>query len=148
MSFIKSFIAGSVLAALASTGYSSNDLPDITVYKSATCGCCSKWVEHLEDNGFNVVSQNVTNLSDYKQKANLPNGLGSCHTAFVGGYAIEGHVPAADIKAMLQNRPEITGLAVPGMPMGSPGMEYNNQKDAYQVLGYTKEGEVTVFSSH
>ena len=122
--------------------------PSMTVYKSATCGCCTEWINHLEENGFNVQAKNVEDLNKYKIMANLPYGMGSCHTGFVNGYAVEGHVPAADIKRMLTEKPNIRGLAVPGMPMGSPGMEYGNRKDAYQVISYTQTGETQVYASH
>ena len=123
-------------------------LPGIHVFKSPTCGCCAKWVKHLEDSGFSVNVKNVDNVSDYKREAHLPYSLGSCHTAFVDGYAIEGHVPASDIKRLLTEKPDIRGLAVPGMPAGSPGMEYGSRKDAYQTISYTIDGVVTVFASH
>ena len=123
-------------------------LSDIQVYKSPTCGCCSKWVSHLEDNGFTVLVSNVQDVNQYKRQAQLPSHLGSCHTAFIDGYAIEGHVPASDIKRLLTEKPAVLGLAVPGMPVGSPGMEYGNRKDAYQTISYTKEGATAVFASH
>ncbi len=124
-------------------------LPVVTVYKSATCGCCKDWVKHLESNGFQVKANDVDNLLEYKQQAKLGPGMGSCHTAFVDGYAIEGHVPAKDIKRMLLEKPDISGLTVPRMPMGSPGMEVPGKPaDAYQVISY-KEGEETgVFSDY
>lgn len=121
---------------------------DIRVYKSPTCGCCSKWVQHLEDNDFNVTVLEVHDVNHYKRQAQLPYSLGSCHTAFVDGYAIEGHVPASDIKRLLTEKPDIRGLAVPGMPAGSPGMEYDGRKDAFQTLSYTREGVTAIFASH
>lgn len=126
-----------------------SDLPAITVYKSSTCGCCKKWVEHLQENGFQVVAKDVDNLHPYKVEAKLAPGLTSCHTAFVDGYAVEGHVPADDIKRLLKEKPDISGLTVPGMPIGSPGMEVPGKKaDAYDVVSY-KEGEkVGVFSKY
>ncbi len=124
-------------------------LPVVTVYKSATCGCCKAWVSHLERNGFTVAAHDVGNMLEYKQRAKLGAGMGSCHTAFVDGYAVEGHVPAKDLKRMLLEKPDISGLTVPRMPMGSPGMEMpGRESDAFQVLGY-KEGEVVgVFSDY
>ena len=119
----------------------------ITVYKSPTCGCCKKWVSHLEKNGFTVISKNTSNVNQYKKKAGLKPGLASCHTAFVDGYAIEGHVPANDIKRLLKERPDVKGLTVPGMPMGSPGME-GPRKDRYSVLTFDESGKTTVYSSH
>ncbi|MGB0848105.1 MAG: DUF411 domain-containing protein, partial [Thiolinea sp.] len=125
------------------------ELPVVTVYKSATCGCCKAWVGHLENNGFTVKAHDVGNMLEYKQRAKLGAGMGSCHTAFVDGYAVEGHVPAQDLKRMLLEKPDISGLTVPRMPIGSPGMEVpGRESDAFQVLGY-KEGEVVgVFSDY
>jgi hypothetical protein len=124
-------------------------LPVVTVYKNATCGCCKDWVRHMQDNGFRVEAHDVGNLLPYKEQAKLGAGMGSCHTAFVGGYAIEGHVPAWDVKRLLTEKPDISGLTVPRMPAGSPGMEVPGQPaDAYQVISY-KDGEETgVFSDY
>lgn len=107
--------------------------PVIDVYKSASCGCCHLWVEHLRANGFTVRAHDVANPSDYREKFGIPNELGSCHTGVVGGYALEGHVPAQDIKRLLAERPKAKGLSVPGMPLGSPGME-GPRKDAFDVV--------------
>lgn len=119
----------------------------ITVYKSPTCGCCKKWISHLEENGFKVEARDTNDLNKYKLEAGLKPGLASCHTAFIDGYAIEGHVPASDIKRLLAERPAVKGLTVPGMPMGSPGME-GPRKDRYSVLTFDDAGKTTVFSSH
>lgn len=128
---------------------SDPNLPVVTVYKSATCGCCKAWVSHLEENGFRVKAHDVGNMLEYKQKAKLGAGMGSCHTAFVDGYAVEGHVPAKDIKRMLLEKPDISGLTVPRMPMGSPGMEVDDQPaDPYQVISYKDGEEVAVFSDY
>ena len=120
---------------------------EIMVYKSATCGCCKKWVKHLESEGFNVKTKNISNLQPIKNKAGVERQFQSCHTAKIGGYFIEGHVPAADIKKLLKNKPVIKGLAVPGMPMGSPGME-GHRKDNYNVLAIDKNNKATVYSSY
>ena len=93
---------------------------EITVYKSPTCGCCKKWIDHLEDNGFSVAAVNLSDLSSLKEEHGIPKKAFACHTAIVDGYVVEGHVPAGDIKRMLAGRPSIRGLAVPGMPAGSP----------------------------
>lgn len=147
---MKKLQAGLAAAILmtASVVSLADEKPVIEVYKSATCGCCSDWIKHLHDNGFTVKAHDVSNLNKYKQQADLPYGLGSCHTGFVDGYAVEGHVPASDIMRMLTEKPDIRGLAVPGMPIGSPGMEYGDRKDAYQVISYTESGQKTVFSSY
>jgi hypothetical protein len=120
---------------------------DITVYKSPTCGCCSAWVDHLKAHGFRVAVKNADNLGVIKQEQGVSRELASCHTATVEGYVIEGHVPAADIKRLLAERPAVAGLAVPGMPMGSPGME-GPRKESYQVISFDKEGQTAVFSHH
>ncbi len=124
-------------------------LPLVTVYKSATCGCCAAWVDHMKDNGFPVEVHNSDNLNQYKVKAKLGAGLGSCHTAFVGDYAVEGHVPASDVKRMLTEKPDISGLTAPGMPMNSPGMAPKGSKPSgYDVLSF-KDGEaVGVFTKY
>lgn len=119
-------------------------LPAIEVYKSAACGCCHGWVDHLRANGFAVNAHDVANPSDYREKLGIPNELGSCHTAVVQGYAIEGHVPAAEIKRLLAERPKAKGLAVPSMPLGSPGME-GPRNDPYDVLLVPADGGYSVY---
>jgi len=119
----------------------------ITVYKSPTCGCCTKWIDHLKTNGFKVKAINTNDMYSVKEKAGVQYGLGSCHTALVDGYVIEGHVPASDIKRLLEQRPSVIGLTVPGMPMGSPGME-GPRKDSYSVLTFDQSGNTTEFSRH
>lgn len=118
----------------------------IEVYKSATCGCCTDWIDHLSANGFKVNAHNVPNTAAYRTKFGVPPALGSCHTGTIGGYALEGHVPAADIKRLLAEKPKAKGLAVPGMPMGSPGMEVPGEPaDAYDVLLFQADGKHTVY---
>lgn len=125
-------------------------LPLITVYKRPTCGCCLDWIAHLEKFGFKVKAVNVNDLQPYKTRAKLASYMGSCHTAFIGKYVVEGHVPAWDIKQMLAKKPDITGLAVPGMPIGSPGMEpLEGQKaEAYDVISYKDGKKVDVFKHY
>ena len=120
---------------------------DIMVYKSPTCGCCNKWVSHLESEGFNVKTKNLNNVNPIKNKLGVKSELRSCHTAVVNGYFIEGHVPASDIKRLLNENPDIKGLAVPGMPMGSPGME-GHRKDKYDVIAIDKNNNSTFYSKH
>lgn len=148
MKTIKHLFLGSALTFTSLSALAAEEFSTIMVYKSPTCGCCSEWVRYLEDNGFKTMSHNVQDLNKYQRQADLPYGMGSCHTAFVDGYAIEGHVPAADIRRMLTEKPAIRGIAVPGMPIGSPGMEYGDRKDAYNVISYTKDGSTEVFASH
>ncbi len=123
------------------------DGPAITVYKSASCGCCGRWVEHLRDNGFVVEAVNVRDLMGVKREHGVPLDLTSCHTAIVDGYVIEGHVPAHAIERFLTSPPDgVAGLAVPGMPIGSPGME-GPDPEAYDVLTWSRDGQVDVFES-
>ena len=119
----------------------------IQVYKSPTCGCCQKWVDHLRSRSYTVTVSDVPDVGRVKRDLGVPSGASSCHTALVGGYFIEGHVPEEDISRLLAERPNIAGLAVPGMPIGSPGMEGPNPQ-AYSVLAVHKDGKVTVFAEH
>ena len=119
-------------------------LPVIDVYKSATCGCCKDWVKHLQSNGFTVRAQDVVNPSDFREKFGMPQELGSCHSGLVQGYALEGHVPASEVKRLLAERPKAKGLAVPAMPMGSPGME-GNRSDPYDVFLVHANGSKSVY---
>ena len=117
---------------------------EIVVYQSRTCGCCKKWVSHLKDNGFLVKSEYVDDVSQLKTRMNVPQNLSSCHTAVVNGYIVEGHVPAEAVKKLLSEAPEIKGLAVPGMPMGSPGME-GHYKESYNVMAFDKSGRTNIY---
>ena len=146
--FITKMLSAMMLVGITQAGHAEETRPVMNVYKSATCGCCSGWIDHLKENGFQVEFENITDLNAYKQKAGLPYGMGSCHTGFIGGYAVEGHVPADDIKRLLREKPEVRGIAVPGMPMGSPGMDFGSQKESYQTLSYTRDGVVEVFAKH
>ncbi|HEX6644620.1 MAG TPA: DUF411 domain-containing protein [Gemmatimonadales bacterium] len=140
--------AASPLAAPAPTG-SAAAAPVITVYKSPTCGCCKNWVDHVKAAGFAVEVHDVDNLSDIKADAGVPATTRSCHTAIVGGYAIEGHVPAATIERLLKEKPAIAGVAVAGMPVGSPGMEVAGQPaDRYDVVAFKADGSTSVYESH
>ena len=122
----------------------------VEVWKDPNCGCCQLWVEHLQAHGFKVNVRDVGNTAA-RQRLGMPEKLGSCHTATVGGYVIEGHVPAADIRRLLQERPVALGLSVPGMPIGSPGMdgpEYKGRKDAFVVLLVQKDGSAKSFQTY
>ena len=131
-----------VVPALASAA-----LPAIEVFKSATCGCCEEWVKHLKANGMTVKVSDVASPADYRQKFGISEDLGSCHTAKIGKYAIEGHVPASDIKRLLASGVKARGLAVPGMPAGSPGME-TGRTDAYDVLLIKPDGRTAVYKHY
>lgn len=129
-----------VLLTLMMTGLTlAADKPAVTVYKTKTCGCCGKWVEHMRANGFAVEVKEVETTAAAQTQYGVPDKLRSCHTATVKGYTLEGHVPAADVQRLLKERPEARGLAVPGMPAGSPGMEGPRQ-DAYSVLLFESTG--------
>jgi hypothetical protein len=138
------------LDALGAQGRPQAALPTMTVYKSASCGCCGQWVEHARANGFTVREVNTDDLNSVKREMGIPPRLASCHTVVVGSFVIEGHVPADDIKKLLRERPAVRGLAVPGMPIGSPGMEQGPpaQYDRYDVLAFTADGATRVFASH
>ena len=138
-------VGSAALLALSSVLYAEQ--PKMMVYKTPTCGCCSKWVDHLEANGFEVESKNLADLSLVKRMNGVPMKLASCHTAIIGGYFVEGHVPAQDVKRLLAERPSIAGIAVPRMPEGSPGMEGPNP-EAYSVLAVKKDGSIEVFARH
>lgn len=143
-------LAAGLIAALA-TSYSAiaeENALAIEVYKSPSCGCCGDWVDHLEENGFEVDVTDTANLNQVKMDAGLTPQLSSCHTAFIGDYVIEGHVPAADIKRLVETAPQAHGLTVPGMPVGSPGMEMGDRKDAYQVLLFNEAGQARVFAEY
>jgi len=121
--------------------------PQVNVFKTRTCGCCSKWVEHLRANGFQVNVQDVPNTAEYRMKYGVPDKLQSCHTAVVKGYVIEGHVPAREVQRLLNERPNAKGLAVPGMPAGSPGME-GSRSDAYSVILFDEAGRASVYQKY
>ncbi|HEX7048820.1 MAG TPA: DUF411 domain-containing protein [Longimicrobiales bacterium] len=117
----------------------------ITVYKSPTCGCCNKWIEHLREHGFQVIAHDTTEMAQVKDAHGVARALRSCHTAIVDGYVIEGHVPADVIQRLLAERPELAGLAVPGMPMGAPGME-GPRAEPYDVIAFDHEGRTSVYA--
>jgi hypothetical protein len=119
----------------------------IEVIKTATCGCCSKWVEHLRKEGFTVKVRDVADVSPTAKALGVPDELRSCHSAKVGGYAVEGHVPAADIKRLLREKPKAAGIAVPGMPLGSPGME-GGGKQRYATVIFQRGGKHRLFAQH
>lgn len=141
-------VAAMIAGSLSLMGQGKQET--VTVYKEPTCGCCSKWVEHLKQQGFATKTNEVGNLDDIKAQNHVPRQARSCHTALVGGYAVEGHVPAADIQRLLKERPAgVVGLAVPGMPIGSPGMEVQGARvQPYNVLAFDKDGKTRVFASH
>ena len=143
-------LAGLGLGVAAQQKPAAAPAQKVTVYKTSSCGCCRLWVDHLKSNGFDVQAMDVSSadVRAVSKAAGLPDDGVSCHTAKVGNYVVEGHVPASDIKRMLKEKPAIAGIAAPGMPMGSPGMEQGGAKEAYDVVAFTKDGKMTVYSKH
>ncbi|ARN20843.1 DUF411 domain-containing protein [Piscinibacter gummiphilus] len=123
-------------------------LPRVDVYKSPSCGCCTAWVEHLKAAGFPVNVVEVDDTTAMRRRHGLPERFGSCHTGIVGGYVVEGHVPAAEVKRLLVLKPRAIGIAVPGMPPGSPGMEVGGRQDPYDVFLIDTHGRETVFAHY
>jgi len=125
----------------------ADEMPMVTVYKTPTCGCCGRWIDHMEENGFQVSSENIDDVGPIKQENGVPPELRSCHTAIVAGYVIEGHVPAEDVFKLLREKPDVVGISVPGMPIGSPGMEGPNAQP-YRVLSFDRNGDTKEYSVH
>jgi hypothetical protein len=144
MTLIRLFFA---LVLLSAAGAFAQGSPRVEVYKNAACSCCGGWVEHLRENGFAVTTHDIDDVPANRKKLGMPENLGSCHTAKVNGYLIEGHVPAADIKRLLKEKPKALGLAVPAMPAGSPGME-SSRPVPYDTLLVDPKGSTSVFASH
>jgi hypothetical protein len=140
--FLSALAAGIAMPARAQAG------PAVDVVKSPTCGCCNGWIAHMRAAGFQVRVRDVPDTTPFARRLGVPDDLRSCHTASVGGYAVEGHVPAADVRRLLRERPAAAGIAVPGMPMGSPGMEAGGRRQPYQTILFTRAGRRTVFARH
>jgi hypothetical protein len=144
-------VAGARELAAAGYGQGQAALPPMTVYKSPSCGCCKFWVEHAQKAGFTVKTVDSNDMAAVKREMAVPGHLHSCHTVAVGSYVIEGHVPASDVKRLLAQKPKVRGLAAPGMPIGSPGMEQGppSSWDRYDVIAFgAPDGKQTVFASH
>lgn len=145
---MKSFVASLLVLGFAQATWAAPTTSVIDVYKSPTCGCCNKWIDHLKTNGFTVRGHDTDNVAQHKVRLGVPAGYGSCHTAEVGGYVVEGHVPAKEIKRMLKEKPRARGLVVPAMPMGSPGMETAGRKDAYDVFLVNRDGSTKTYAHY
>jgi hypothetical protein len=149
LDFTKAVTALLVAVALPAAAFAAHaPVPDpgvMTVYKSPACGCCAFWVDHMRENGFEIVVEEMDDVAPVKRSHGIPPRLWSCHTATIDGYAIEGHVPAAVVRKLLAERPDAIGIAVPGMPIGSPGMEGPNPQ-AYDVILLKKDGSTEVFA--
>lgn len=136
-----------VATALSSAPLLAQSLPPIDLYKSASCGCCGKWAGHMRASGFKINVHDVDDVPGARKKLGMPEALGSCHTAKIGNYVIEGHVPAPDILRLLKDKPKALGLAVPAMPPGSPGMDIPNSPP-YETLLVQANGRTSVFAKH
>lgn len=165
----RSFIATLIAAGLVSTGIalpgcsaakgpSAQNRTDtaeqvataseITVFRSPTCGCCGQWIEHMEAAGFTVKDNVAEDMTAIKTQYGVPASLASCHTTIADGYVIEGHIPATDVQRLLAEKPDVAGIAVPGMPTGSPGMESGSYVEPYTVFSFTESGETATFAEH
>lgn len=144
---MKSIRIALALVLLSAATAFAEGAPEVEVFKSASCGCCGAWVEHMRQHGFQVIAHDVGDVPAERKKLGMPDRLGSCHSAKVGGYVIEGHVPAADIRRLLKEKPKALGLAVPSMPPGSPGME-GPRSIPYDTLLVARDGTTRVFASH
>jgi hypothetical protein len=127
------------------SGQGAASATDVKIYKRPTCGCCALWAKHLEKDGFRVSTIDQADLDPIKKANRVPVAVQTCHTALIDGYVIEGHVPLDAIRKLLRERPKIAGLAVAGMPIGSPGMEMGSRQDPYDVLAFTEDGKTTVY---
>jgi hypothetical protein len=144
----RDFFLASAAALVARRAVSAAVAPSVvTVYKDAGCECCGRWVKHLSSHGFVVSVRDVLNVDEIKRTMLVPTDLVSCHTAVVGAYVVEGHVPADVIKKMLAEKPAIQGISAPGMPSGSPGMETTAKADKYDIIAFTRDGKKRVYAS-
>jgi len=152
--YLKAFGVGVVLALMGLGGYlylgpgASASLPTVTVYKSPSCACCGDWVTHLRESGFEVNINSRMNVQPVKRQLGVPGALAACHTATVGGYVVEGHVPAQEVKDLLRDKPDVRGISVPGMPVGSPGMERGDRVEPYSVVAFTPAGDTSVVARY
>lgn len=142
-------VAGFFIVGLRGTRLAAEPSTPMVVYKSKTCGCCTKWVDHVKDAGFALEVHDEESMDPLKDELGIPPQVRSCHTALVGGYLIEGHVPASDIRRLLAGRPKVAGLAVPGMPGGTPGMAEPGAKIGdFEVIAFQSSGSTEVFARH
>ena len=139
-----------ILNILAITTAFANDalVRDIVVYKNPECGCCTRWVKYLQDNNYNVTIEHTRDVLAVKKRLGVPEKLAACHTAIIDGYVVEGHITHRDIKRLLLFRPDIRGIAVPGMPVGTPGMESGSTVQPYNVMSFDEQGNMEVFVEH
>lgn len=143
----RGFLAAAGVALVACTAQAPPPRA-VRVYRSPTCGCCGGWVDHLRAAGFEVAVEMMDDVTPVATRLGVPEPLRSCHTGEIAGYFLEGHVPAADIERLLREKPQAAGIAVPGMPIGSPGMEMEGRRDAFRTMLVGHDGAVTVFAQH
>ena len=142
-------VSAAAATATAACAQTARPSPELAVYKSPTCGCCGAWVEHMTGAGFQARITEVADPGSVRRAQGVPESLASCHTAVIGAYVLEGHVPAEDVRRLLAERPDALGLAVPAMPLGSPGMETpDGRREAYETLLVLKDGGTRVFARH
>lgn len=141
------FRTAAFVSLLAPAVWAAQPLPAVHVYKSPTCGCCSKWVDHMQASGFAVISHETNNVAAHKARLGVPVAMGSCHTAELAGYLLEGHVPASEVKRLLAEKPRARGLAVPGMPASSPGMD-DPRKIPYAVVLIKHDGGTSTYARY
>jgi hypothetical protein len=141
-------LSGGISFGISVAGAIAATTPTITVYRDPSCSCCEGWINHLSAQGFRLETIETPDVEPLKQQYGIPTELQSCHTATVDGYVLEGHVPVEDIKRMLADHPAIVGLAVPGMPVGTPGMESDDQHDSFNVMTFDQQGTTTVFNEY
>lgn len=148
-SLTKTAVSALALGALLPAAAHADAPTTITVYKDPSCGCCTKWVDHLRASGFRPTVHDRSDMDVLKDSLGVPAALRSCHTAVAGKYVVEGHVPAADVKRLLSRAPKgVVGIAVPDMPAGSPGMEMPGRRDRYDVIAFSAHGKTSVFARH
>ncbi|MEQ1591392.1 MAG: DUF411 domain-containing protein [Thiobacillaceae bacterium] len=145
---MKNLVASLLIGSLAQASWAAPAAQVIDVYKSPTCGCCNKWIDHLKASGFAVRSHDTGNVAQHKYRLGVPPGYGSCHTAEASGYLVEGHVPAGEIRRLLKEKPRARGLVVPAMPAGSPGMEAGSRKDPYKVFLVNRDGSIRTYAQY
>ena len=142
-------IGAVILLTTSASAEAAENALEIAVYRDPSCGCCGAWIEYLTAQGFQPKNIPISDIDTFKQEHGVPNDLGSCHTAVLNGYVIEGHVPAAEIKRLLAERPDdVVGITVPGMPTGTPGMESGNVRDPYNVFSFDQQGNTKIFNRH
>ncbi|MEE9355243.1 MAG: DUF411 domain-containing protein [Methylococcaceae bacterium] len=143
--FIAFFLIPAFTYAESDADTSQKQFKEMVVYRSPTCGCCAKWIEHLKQENFNIKDIVTDDMDSIKSQYKIPRKLSSCHTAVIDGYVIEGHVPAEDIKTLLTSKADVVGITVPGMPVGTPGMEMGGKKDPFDVISFDKQGSYKAY---